>query len=80
MPNNKSTGRIRGFAFAHFKTECDTRRAIKMLNGRNIGGKQISVQMAKYDNRNSNIPNNIRGRGRKEKVLGVMNLRRRVLA
>lgn len=41
----------RGFGFVRYKTEWDARRAINLLNGRLIGGKKISVQMAKYEGR-----------------------------
>lgn len=52
VPKNNSSGASRGFGFIRFKTEWDARKVIKLSNGRSIGGKQISVQMAKYDNHN----------------------------
>lgn len=40
VPKNKSTGQIRGFAFVRCKIEWNARKAIKMLNRRNIRGRQ----------------------------------------
>lgn len=49
-----NTGAMQGFEFVRFKTEWDAIRAIKRINGRCIGGRNILVQMAKYDSRNKN--------------------------
>lgn len=49
VPRNKQSGLSEGFGFVHYKTEWDTKKAISTLCGNNIGGREISVQMAKYD-------------------------------
>lgn len=50
VPKNKVMGESKGFGFVRFKT--DARKAINLLHGRNVGGKKITVQMAKNINRN----------------------------
>lgn len=42
----------RGFAFVRYKTEWDVVKAIKLSQGRLIGGRNINIQMAKYDRGN----------------------------
>lgn len=52
VPRNKRNGESMDFAFARHKIEWVVVRAIKLLQGRLIGGRNI--QMAKYDRSNGN--------------------------
>lgn len=51
VPRNKVNGSSKGFAFVHYKTEWDAKQAISLLNSRSIGGKKISMHMAKNNKR-----------------------------
>lgn len=53
VPKNKVTGASIAFGFVRFKTEWDARKSINLLDGHLVGGKRISVQMVKYENRNT---------------------------
>jgi RNA recognition motif-containing protein len=43
---DKETGRSRGFAFVEFATEEEAQAAIKGLNGQEVDGRQLRVNVA----------------------------------
>lgn len=44
---DRDTGRSRGFGFVEMKTSDEANRAISGLNGREIDGRQLKVNVAK---------------------------------
>ncbi len=46
LPNDRATGRPRGFAFVEFGSESEATKAIEMFNGRDLGGRALKVNMA----------------------------------
>jgi RNA recognition motif-containing protein len=45
--NDRDTGRSRGFGFVEMSSQSEAARAVSELNGRDIGGRQISVAEAR---------------------------------
>jgi RNA recognition motif-containing protein len=43
---DRHTGRSRGFGFVHMATEEEAHRAIQALNGEDVGGRPVTVQIA----------------------------------
>ncbi|HEY9784699.1 MAG TPA: RNA-binding protein [Candidatus Obscuribacterales bacterium] len=43
IATDRDTGRPRGFAFVEMSSQAEAEAAIKGLNGREVGGRQISV-------------------------------------
>lgn len=43
---DRHTGRSRGFGFVHMATEEEALRAIQALNGEDVGGRPVTVQVA----------------------------------
>jgi RNA recognition motif-containing protein len=43
---DRETGRPRGFAFVEMSTEAEARSAIEALNGRELGGRTLTVSEA----------------------------------
>lgn len=43
---DRESGRSRGFAFVHFDTEGDGQAALKALNGADLGGRSLRVDLA----------------------------------
>ena len=58
---DRDTGRSKGFAFVEMSSDEEAQRAIEELNGSEQGGRQIKVNEAKPQERNSRPP---RGGGR----------------
>lgn len=48
IPKDRATGDSRGFAFVRYAHEADAEMAVERINGRNIDGREIVVQFAKY--------------------------------
>jgi len=44
---DKMTGRSRGFGFVEFENDADADKAIEMLNGKELDGRQITVNEAR---------------------------------
>lgn len=45
--NDRDTGRSRGFGFVEMSSASEARKAVDELNGRDIAGRQINVDIAK---------------------------------
>ncbi|XP_062191790.1 serine/arginine-rich splicing factor SC35-like [Phragmites australis] len=48
IPRDRRTGDSRGFAFVRYKYADEAQKAIDRLDGRNVDGRNIMVQFAKY--------------------------------
>ncbi|KAK1307791.1 hypothetical protein QJS10_CPA09g00583 [Acorus calamus] len=48
IPRDRRTGDSRGFAFVRYKYAEEAQRAVEKLDGRNVDGRDIMVQFAKY--------------------------------
>jgi RNA recognition motif-containing protein len=46
IPTDRDTGRQRGFAFVEMSNQADAEAAIKGLNGRDVDGRQIAVNVS----------------------------------
>jgi cold-inducible RNA-binding protein len=49
---DRDTGRSRGFGFVEFENEDDARKAIEALNGKDCGGRPLTVNEAKERTQN----------------------------
>lgn len=45
MPADRATGKPRGFAFVEFATQAEAEEAIRQLNGRDVGGRSLKVNL-----------------------------------
>ena len=45
--NDRETGRSRGFGFVEMPNDAEAQAAIQKLNGSNVGGRQIAVNVAR---------------------------------
>ena len=50
--SDRDTGRSRGFGFVEFENEADAQKAVEALNGRDFGGRPLTVNEAKEQTRN----------------------------
>ncbi|KAL3633992.1 hypothetical protein CASFOL_021046 [Castilleja foliolosa] len=48
IPRDRRTGDSRGFAFVRYKYQDEAQKAVERLDGREVDGRQIMVQFAKY--------------------------------
>ncbi|KAG0449803.1 hypothetical protein HPP92_015853 [Vanilla planifolia] len=48
IPRDRRTGDSRGFAFVRYKYADEAQKAVEKLDGRNVDGREIMVQFAKY--------------------------------
>jgi arginine/serine-rich splicing factor 2 len=48
IPRNRRNGYSRGFAFVRFRKEEDARKAMEEMDGKELDGRSITVQFAKY--------------------------------
>ncbi|KAJ6794511.1 serine/arginine-rich splicing factor SC35-like [Iris pallida] len=48
IPRDRRTGESRGFAFVRYKYPEEAQKAVEKLDGRNVDGRDIMVQFAKY--------------------------------
>ncbi|KAH9316340.1 hypothetical protein KI387_024967, partial [Taxus chinensis] len=48
IPRDRRTGESRGFAFVRYKYADEAQKAVERLDGRNVDGRDIMVQFAKY--------------------------------
>ncbi|KAK8931100.1 hypothetical protein KSP39_PZI017019 [Platanthera zijinensis] len=48
IPRDRRTGESRGFAFVRYKYAEEAQKAVEKLDGRNVDGREIMVQFAKY--------------------------------
>ncbi|KAJ8505585.1 hypothetical protein OPV22_006471 [Ensete ventricosum] len=48
IPRDRRTGESRGFAFVRYKYADEAQKAVDRLDGRNVDGRNIMVQFAKY--------------------------------
>ncbi|XP_004303347.1 PREDICTED: serine/arginine-rich splicing factor SC35-like isoform X2 [Fragaria vesca subsp. vesca] len=48
IPRDRRTGESRGFAFVRYKYADEAQKAVERLDGRVVGGREITVQFAKY--------------------------------
>ena len=46
IPQDRNTGRPRGFAFVEMDNQAEAEAAIKAINGREIAGRQIAVSVS----------------------------------
>ena len=46
LPNDRETGRPRGFAFVEFENDEDAAKAIEKFNGYELGGRALRVNAA----------------------------------
>ena len=46
MPSDRTTGKPRGFAFVEFATEAEANEAIRLFNGREVGGRSLKLNLA----------------------------------
>lgn len=46
MPTDRATGKPRGFAFVEFASDAEAAEAIRQLNGKEIGGRALKVNLA----------------------------------
>lgn len=46
LPNDRATGRPRGFAFVEFASQEQAEAAIRLFNGKELGGRPLKVNMA----------------------------------
>jgi RNA recognition motif-containing protein len=46
LPSDRETGRPRGFAFVEFSSEAEAAEAIRMFNGREMGGRKLNINAA----------------------------------
>lgn len=46
LPNDRATGRPRGFAFVEFASQEQAEAAIRLFNGRDLGGRPLKVNLA----------------------------------
>ena len=53
MPNDRETGRPRGFAFVEFETDDEANNAIEKFNGYELGGRALRVNRAEERPRGS---------------------------
>jgi cold-inducible RNA-binding protein len=51
MPNDRETGRPRGFAFVEFENEEDAQKAIEKFNGYELAGRALRVNAAEERSR-----------------------------
>ncbi len=47
IPTDRDTGRKRGFAFVEMDTDAEAEAAIQALNGRDVDGRQLAVNLSK---------------------------------
>ena len=47
IPVDRDTGRKRGFAFVEMDTEAEAEAAIQDLNGKEVDGRQLAVNISK---------------------------------
>lgn len=46
LPADRATGKPRGFAFVEFSTDAEAAEAIRLFNGRELGGRTLKVNAA----------------------------------
>ncbi len=46
MPSDRTTGKPRGFAFIEFASQAEAEEAVRQLNGRDVGGRSLKVNLA----------------------------------
>ncbi len=46
MPADRGTGKPRGFAFVEFASQAEAEEAVRQLNGRDVGGRSLKVNIA----------------------------------
>ncbi len=46
MPADRATGKPRGFAFVEFASQAEAEEAVRQLNGRDVGGRSLKVNLA----------------------------------
>ncbi|CAM6027039.1 unnamed protein product [Sphagnum balticum] len=55
IPRDRRTGESRGFAFVRYKYADEAQKAVEHLDGRNVDGRDIVVQYAKYGRNDESI-------------------------
>lgn len=61
---DRATGRSRGFGFVEMQTPEQAREAVSRLNGQDVDGRQIKVEIAKPSDRSGGGGRDERGGGR----------------
>lgn len=46
LPTDRATGKLRGFAFVEFASEAEAAEAVRQLNGKEVGGRALKVNLA----------------------------------
>lgn len=47
IPTDRDSGRKRGFAFVEMETEAEAEAAIQSLNGKDVDGRQLAVNLSR---------------------------------
>jgi RNA recognition motif-containing protein len=61
---DRDTGRSRGFGFVEMASDQDAQQAVSRLNGQDVDGRQIKVEVAKPSERGGSDRGGSRGGGR----------------
>lgn len=64
MPDDRETGRPRGFAFVEYENDADADAAIERFNGYQLGGRSLKVNAAEDRPRRGGPREDPRGGGR----------------
>ncbi|HPW56180.1 MAG TPA: hypothetical protein PLP31_10655 [Thermoanaerobaculaceae bacterium] len=63
LPTDRATGKPRGFAFVEFASEAEAAEAIRQLNGKEVGGRALKVNLAEDRPRERNGSGRTRSAG-----------------
>jgi cold-inducible RNA-binding protein len=58
--NDRDTGRSKGFGFVEFKNDDDAKKAIENLNGKELGGRTLTINEARPREERKPRDNNFR--------------------
>jgi RNA recognition motif-containing protein len=56
LPMDRETGKARGFAFIEFATDAEAAEAIRLFNGRELGGRALRINLAEERARGAERP------------------------
>ncbi len=61
---DRDTGQSKGFAFVEMSSQVEAQKAISMLNGKALNGRDLTVNLARPREERGGFRNNRGGRGR----------------